>query len=176
MSPKTEATEETQPEVVNLIDSQAELIEADLVRTSRSYVGRLQAEEVELFQAAALDVEARNIHANSAILGVGQASSISARDSLLLASRAEKLEISNSLAGGIYAESTLLGEGSQTGILVTGKASGEQIRAVVLIARQVDGSVETMLNTRQVALASVLTGLACGFVIMLGQYLFRKKK
>lgn len=176
MSPKTETTEETQPEVVNLIDSQAELIEADLVRTSRSYVGTLHAEEVELFQAAALDVEARNIHSNSAVVGVGQASSISAKDSLILASRAEKLEISNSLAGGIYAESTLLGEGSQTGILVTGKASGEQIRSVVLIARQVDGNVETMLNTRQVALASVLTGLACGFVIMLGQILFRKKK
>ncbi len=176
MSPKSEAIEEEQPEVVNLIDSQADLIEADLVRTSRSYVGSLHAEEVELLQAVALDVDARDLNANMSALGVVQSTSVSATNSLLLAARAEHLEINNSLIGGIYADNTILGEGSQAGVLVTGKASGEHIRTVVLVARQVDGPVETMLDTRQVALASVLTGVACGIVILLGQFLFRRKK
>jgi len=176
MSPKSELIEEDQPEVVNLIDSQADLIEADLVRTSRSYVGSLHAEEVELHQAAAMDVDAQNLNANTSVIGVVQAASVTTTNSLLLAARAERLEINNSLTGGIYADNTILGEGSQTGVLVTGKASGEQIRTVVLVARQVDGPVETMLDTRQVALASVLTGVACGIVILLGQFLFRRKK
>ena len=175
MSPKPEIIEENQPEVVNLIDSQADLIEADLVRTSRSYVGNLHAEEVELYQAIAMDVDAQILNANTSAIGIAQATSVSATNSLLLAARGEQLEINNSLTGGIYADNTNLGEGSQTGILVTGKASGEQIRSVVLIARQVEGSVQTMLDTRQVALASVLTGVACGIVILLGQFLFRRK-
>lgn len=176
MPPKSEPIEDDQPEVVNLIDSQAELIEADLVRTSRSYVSRLHAEEVELLQAAAMDVDAQNINTNFSVIGVAQATSVSAKDSILLATRAERLEIKDSMTGGIYADNTILGEGSQTGILVTGKASGEQMRTVVLVARQVEGSVETMLDTRQVALASVLAGAAFGFVILLGQFLFRRKK
>jgi len=176
MSPKSEMIEEDQPEVVNLIDSQADLIEADLVRTSRSYVGSLHAEEVELYQAIAMDVDAQNLNANMSALGVVQAASVSATDSLLLAARADRLEINNSLTGGIYADTAILGQGSQAGVLVTGKASGEQIRTVVLIARQVDGPVETMLDNRQVALASVLTGVVCGMVILVGQFLFRRKK
>jgi hypothetical protein len=40
----------------------------------------------------------------------------------------------------------------------------------------VEGPVETMLETRQVLLASVLAGAACGVVIMLGRLLFRHKK
>ncbi len=175
MSPKSESIEEAQPEVVNLIDSQADLIEADLVRTSRSYVGSLHAEEVELHQAVALDVDAQNLNANTSVIGVVQAASVTTTNSLLVAARAERLEINNSLTGGVYADNTILAEGSQTGILVTGKASGEQIRTVVLVARQVDGPVETMLDTRQVALASVLAGVACGIVILLGQFLFRRK-
>ena len=175
MSPNSELIEENQPEVVNLVDSQADLIEADLVRTSRSYVGKLQAVEVEFHQAAAMDVDTQTLNANTSAIGVVRATSVNATNSLLLAARGERLEINNSLTGGIYAENTILGEDSQTGILVTGKASGEQIRAVVLIASQVEGSVQTMLNTRQVVLASVITGAACGIVILLGQFLFRRK-
>lgn len=175
MSPKSELTEVNQPEVVNLIDSQADRIEADLVRTSRSYVSNLHAEEVEFHQAAAMDVDAQILNANTSAIGIVQAASVSATNCLLLAARGERLEINNSLTGAIYADSTNLGEGSQTGILVTGNVSGEQIRSVVLIARQVDGSVQTMIDTRQVALASVLTGVACGIVLLLGQFLFRRK-
>jgi hypothetical protein len=85
------------------------------------------------------------------------------------------MELNNSLIGGIYTDNASLGEGAQTGILVGGKVSGEQIRTVFLVARQVEGQVETSLDTRQVALASVLTGVACGAVLLLGQFLFRRK-
>jgi len=176
MSPKSNNIEDDQPEVVNLIDSQADLIEADLVRTSRSYVGSLHAEEVELHQAVAMEIDTQGLNANMSGIGVAQVTSISATNSLMVAARAERFESNNSLTGAIYSDNAILGEGSQTGILVTGKATGEQIHTVVLVTRQVEGSVETMLDTRQVALASVLSGVACGIVILLGQFLFRRKK
>lgn len=176
MSPKSEMIEDNQPEIVNLVDSQAELVEADLVRASRSYLGSLHAEEVELHQAVAVEADAQSLNANTSAIGVIQATSASINNSFVLAGRAEHLDINNSLTGAIYADNTTLGQGSQAGILVTGKASGEQIRTVVLVARQVDGPVETMLTTRQVVLASVLTGVACGTIMLLGQFFFRRKK
>jgi hypothetical protein len=176
MSPRSEMLEESQPEVVNLIDSQADLIEADLVRTSRSYVGSLNAEEVELHQAAAMDVKAHTLNANSSVMGLSHATINNTRNSIVLAARSDHMDLGNSLTGAIYAENVTLAEGSQTGILVTGNATGEKIRTVVLVARQVNGPVETMLNTRQVVLASVLTGVTSGILLLLGQILFRRKK
>lgn len=176
MSPNSEQPEEGSPEVVNLIDSQAEKIEADLVRTSRSYIGNLTAEETDMHQAVALNVNAHDLNANTSILGVSQSVTISSDNSLLLASRAERMEMKNSLVGGVYADNANLADGARAGILVGGKVSGEQIRTVFLVARHVEGPVETMVETRQVVLASVIAGIACGLVVMLGQFLFRHKK
>ena len=44
------------PEVVNLVDSQTEKIEADLVRTTRSYINSVEAEEVDLFQSGSMNI------------------------------------------------------------------------------------------------------------------------
>jgi hypothetical protein len=176
MSPKSELPEEGLPEVVNLIDSQAEKIEADLVRSSRSYIGNLTANESDMNQAVALNVNAHELNANTSILGVSQSVTSSSDNSILLASRAKRMELKNSLVGGVYADNANLAEGARTGILVSGKVSGEQIHTVFLVARHVEGPVETMLETRQVVLASVLAGVACGVVIMLGKLLFRHKK
>ncbi|HCC78167.1 MAG: hypothetical protein A2X25_04820 [Chloroflexi bacterium GWB2_49_20] len=176
LSPKSELIEENIPEVVNLIDSQVEKIEANLVRASRSYVGSLNAEEVELHQAIALDVDAHNLNANTSIMGVSHTATTSATNSILLAARADRMEFNNSLTGGIYSENASLGENSKTGILVGGKVSGDQIRTIFLVARHVEGQVETSLDNRQVVLASVLIGIACGVVLLLGQFLFRRKK
>jgi hypothetical protein len=176
MAPSSEIHEEEIPEVVNLIDSQAEKVEANLVRASRSYIGNLKAEEVELHQAVALNVEAHDFQVNSSLSGVSQSSTTSARNSILLTGRTEKLEMNNSLALGIYSNETNLEAGSQTGILISNKVSGGQIRTVFLVASQVEGPVETQLDTRQVALASIIAGLVCGIAIMVGQILFRHKK
>jgi hypothetical protein len=176
MSPKSEVPEESMPEVVNLVDSQADKIEADLVRATRSYVGSLNAEETELHQAVALDVNAHNLNASSSFLGVSQSSVMSGKNSIIVAARADSMELNNSLAGGIYSETASLGPGAQAGILVSGQVSGESIRTVVLVARNVEGTVQTMLDTRQVALASALAGAACGLVLLAGQFLFRRKK
>jgi hypothetical protein len=177
MSPKSDDLQEDElPQVINLIDSQSEKIEADMVRASRSYIGSLNADETELHQGVALNVNAHNLNANSSLVGVSQSTSTQIKNSLVVATRAEQIQLDGSLAGGIYSENTHLGEGSQTGILVAGKVTGENIRTVVLVARQVEGSVQTMLDTRQVALASVLAGIGCGLILLLGQFLFRRKK
>ena len=175
MASEDDIRDEENPEIVNMIDSQAEKVEADLVRTNRTYVNSLNAEEVDLHQSGSLNINAGNLHANSSLLGLSQGDSADINNSILLAARAVELETSNSTVGGIYSENTILGENSKAGILVSGNVTGEKIHSVLLVARNVEGPVETILDTRQVALASVLTGIACGAVLILGKFLFRRK-
>ncbi|MFC2064123.1 hypothetical protein ACFLXB_03390 [Chloroflexota bacterium] len=175
MSPEDEIREGDNPEIVNMIDSQVEKVEADLVRTSRTYVNTLNAEEVDLYQSGSVNTKAEIFHANSSLLGLSQGESADINNSILLAGRAVELEAKNSAIGGIYSENTNLGENTKSGILVSGNVTGEKINSVLFVARNVEGNVETILDTRQVALASVLAGIACGAVLMLGKFLFRRR-
>jgi hypothetical protein len=176
MSPKAEVKAEEQPEIVNLNDSQVDKIEADLVRTSRSYVGSMDSEESEFYQSAALDVKTYSLHTNSSLVGVSQSTTSKNDNSLIIAARAETMDLENSLVGAVYADSITLGENSRAGILVSGSVSGTVIRPVVLLARQVDGPIETTMDTRQVILGSLLAGVSFGLVAWAGQFLFRRRK
>lgn len=169
------AHEDGNPEVVNLVDSQAEKIEADLVRTSRTYVNSLEAEEVDLYQSGSLNVNANRLNANSSFLGLAQGDSAEINNSILLTGKTTELEANNSVIGGIYSENTNIGENTRTGILVSGNVTGSQIQSFMLVARSVQGPVTTSLDTRQVALASILAGISCGAVLLLGKFLFRRK-
>ena len=176
MTQKSETPLEERPQVVNLAGSQAEQVEADLVRASRSYVGRVNAEEADLHQSIAINVDVHTMNTNASLVGLSQATSTQANNSAIIAGRADHLELRNSVAAGIYAASTTLSENSQTGILVSGDVKADQVRTVVLVARQVQGPVQTMLDTRQVALGSLIAGIAGGAVMLLGYFLFRHKK
>jgi len=177
MSPKSEDLHSDDlPQVINLVDSQTERIEAEMVRASRSYIGGLNSEETELHQGIAVDVNTHNLNANTSVVGVSQSNSVNGTNSLLVATRAGQIQLDGCLAGGIYSEHATLGEGSRTGILVTGNVTAGNIRTVMLVARNVEGQVETMVDTRQVALASVLAGIGCGAILLLGRFLFRHKK
>ncbi|MFC2028389.1 hypothetical protein ACFLTX_00510 [Chloroflexota bacterium] len=175
MATEEAMNEEENPEVVNLVDSQAERIEADLVRTSRTYVNSLDAEEVDLYQSGSLKINSGRTHAESSLLGISQGQSIEINNSILLAGRASEIKTTNSAVGGIIAENVSIGENTNTGVMVGGNVTGEKIRSGILVARHIEGPVETNLDTQQVALASILAGLACGAVIVLGKFLFRRR-
>lgn len=176
MAQKNESPMEEIPQVINLTGSQAEQVQADLVRASRSYIGRVNADEADLHQSIAVDADVQTMNANASLVGVSQAITTRAGNSAIIAGRTEQLELSSSVAGGIYAASATLKDGSQAGILVSGDVRADSVRTVVLVARQVQGPVQTMLDTRQVALGSLIAGIAGGAVMLLGYFLFRKKK
>jgi hypothetical protein len=163
------------PEVVNLVDSQTEKIEADLVRTTRSYINSVEAEEVDLFQSGSINITASHLNANSSFLGLSQGDSAELSSSIVLAGRTSDLEANNSVIGGLISEKTNLGENNRAGIVVSGTVSAEHVHSFMLVARNVEGSVETSLDTKQVALASILAGISCGAILLLGKLLFRRK-
>src|SRR3972149_1475017 len=109
------AHEDGNPEVVNLVDSQAEKIEADLVRTSRTYVNSLEAEEVDLYQSGSLNVNANRLNANSSFLGLARGDSAEINNSILLTGKTTELEANNRVIGGGFSEKTTNWEDNRKG-------------------------------------------------------------
>lgn len=176
MSPKELIQEEEFPQVVNLADSQANSVEADLVRANRTFITNLNAEETDLQQSIVVELNAHQVNANASLIGLSHAGSSNYQKSAIVAGRAEEMVLKDSLVGGIYCGSAQLSDGAQTGILVSGSVKSEQVRTVLLVSRQVEGNVQTMLDTRQVAIASLIAGIASGAIMLLGYFLFRKKR
>jgi len=62
-------------------------------------------------------------------------------------------------------------DGAQAGLLVSREVNGEVIRAGVLLAGRVEGSVETILDTPRALLAGLASGVAVGLVLWVGSLL-----
>ncbi len=162
------------PEVVNLTNSRVDEVSAELVRAQRSVIGRIEAGEIELHQSGAAQISAENVMARGAIIGMAQSGSFSMDGGCVGVVRAQEV-ILNGQAGAVTAENATLLADAQAGILAANSVKAEKVRTVVLLAKQVEGPVETMLDTRRVVLASLAAGLAAGAVLLLGQFLFRHK-
>ena len=59
--------------------------------------------------------------------------------------------------------------------MVSRDVHGENIRTGILISRNVQGNVETSMDTRTAVLTGVVAGAVVGTLLMLGQFLFRRK-
>lgn len=176
MARKTQPSEEeaSLPQVINLTHTQAQQVEAELVRVHQSLVGRVDAGEVDLQQSAALQISAQNISAHTTSIASVQAKSFAMHESAVAVVRATQADL-DGRAGLILAQSATMGAGSRSGLLVSNQVKTEQVRTTILLARQVEGPVETVMDTRQVLLASLVAGVAAGTVLLLGQFLFRRK-
>jgi hypothetical protein len=60
------------------------------------------------------------------------------------------------------------------GILAAQEVHAPSLRTSVLIARQVEGNVETLADTRQVLLGGLVAGAVLGLFLLLGRLLFRR--
>lgn len=176
MARKTQPSEEeaSLPQVINLTHTQAQQVDAELVRVHQSLVGRVDGGEVDLQQSAALQISAQNISAQTTSIAYAQAKGFAMRESDAVIVRANQADL-DGRAGLILAQSVTLGAGSRCGLLVANQVKTEQVRTTILLARQVEGPVETAMDTRQVLLASLVAGVAAGTVLLLGQFLFRRK-
>jgi hypothetical protein len=63
------------------------------------------------------------------------------------------------------------------GIVVAGtEIHATNIRTGILIGRQVNGNVETVLDTRTALMAGIIGGTVAGLILLAGRLLFGKKK
>ena len=88
--------------------------------------------------------------------------------------RADVIDATECGAGIVVAEDMRL-TGSRAGIAIAGKAHLRDSSTVVLLAREVNGQVETVLDTRGAVVAGLVAGMAAGLVLLAGRLITRRR-
>jgi len=173
MAEKTTDLDENQdetPQVTNVTNTSVEVIEAKLVRMHQSAAQEITADEVDLQQSAALDVTTAELAAREAALGLVTAKEVELTNSAVGIFRAENANVAGS-AGLVLAETANLGN-TYAGVVVGGQVRSERIESLILLARNVEGDVQTVVDTRSALIAGMVGGLFAGIFLLVGRMLF----
>ena len=176
MTEETTALEENQdenPQVINLTTTSVEVIEAEMVRLHQSGVQEITADEVELHQSIALDITTAEISTHETALGLVTARDVEMTNSAAGAIRAQNVNVLGS-AGIVLGESVNLGN-TYAGVVAGGDIRSERIESVFLFARNVEGEVQTVVDTRSALIAGLVGGLFAGIIVLVGRIAFRRK-
>lgn len=161
MAEKNKATvsDEVSEELISLEGGTIESVEADSVQINQGGARSIVAKDVELNRGSAITIQADNVEMHSSAAFVAQAESINAQDTNFFSSLGDVAAIKE----------------SRVGVVVAKEASLENSTSVILLARQVHGSVDTVLDTRGAALAGIVAGISVGLVIFVGNLLSRRR-
>jgi hypothetical protein len=146
-------------EVIHLDGGTVETIEAVSVQIHQGGVNRVLASEVEMHLAAAGRVDAE---------------SVVAQQSIILAGRGDEIGAEQAFSAALIAQDARL-HASRVGLAVADTALLDQSRATILLAREVHGDVETVLDARGAAVAGIVAGAVAGLVLLLGSRLLRRR-
>lgn len=157
--PPGQGQDEFDADVVSLDGGSIETVEAETVRISQGGVERVIASEVGLERGGA---------------GVINAETVGLQLSGALTVRGDNVTIKDSGAGIVVADK-VTGSNAYLGVTVTNSAELNGGHSVVLLAREVHGNVETILDTRGAMVAGLVAGVAVGVVLLIGGLLIRRR-
>ena len=170
--PSTTDSDTGLPLLTHLSQSNVQSIHADMVRLHQSAAQEINASEVELHISAAFAVKTDNIDAHESALGLINAREVVLTNSGAAAIHADTVGVNGS-AGLVLARTANLGN-AYSGVVAGSEVRAERIGAIVLIGNHVEGEVHTMLDTRQVILASLISGLFAGLILTFARFSFRR--
>ena len=151
-------SEELKAEVINLSGGIIDTVESERVHITQGGANRIVASEVELLQGGAATIHGETVH-----LQRGAA----------IAVRGGEVSLEDGNAGAVVADGLSM-TGSRVGVVVAGQVEMENSNAVILLARDVHGSVETVLDTRGALLAGLVSGICVGLVLSVFKMLSRR--
>ena len=160
------------PQVTNVMRADVKSVHAELVRMRQADAEFIRAEEVEMQNSAAANVKANQVATRQSALGMVNATEAKLENTATGIVQAENVSISGYTA--------VIGAGSAdihhstVGYLAAQEVHAQDVRAVVLLARNVNGNVITTLDTRGVVIAGLIGGLFGGLMLLLGRFLIRR--
>ena len=160
-------------QVTNISHADVQTVHAELVRMHEADAENVIAQEVELRQSAAGNVKADRFSAHQSAIGMLSAKEASVEESAVGFVQAEKMS-AGGYTGVVLAGSADLQHGMA--VFVAGReVHVNEARTGILLARNVQGNVTTVLDTRGALLAGLVGGLFAGLMLMLGRALFGRK-
>lgn len=152
--------EPVEADVVNLSGGPIESVEADVVRIRQGGANLIVAGEVEIQQGGAVQITA---------------DAVGAHQSGILVARGNVISVDSGGVGAVIGEDVLLA-GSRSLLTVGGRVEIQEGSSVILLAREVKGSVHTVLDTTGAMLAGLTAGVAVGLVLLVGSWLTRSAR
>lgn len=160
-------------QVTNISHADVRTVHAELVRMHEADAENIIAQEVELRQSAAGNVKADRFSAHQSAIGMLSAKEASVEESAVGFVQAEKMS-AGGYTGIVLAGSADLQHGMA--VFMAGReVHVNEARTGILLARNVQGNVTTVLDTRGALLAGLVGGLFAGLMLMLGRALFGRK-
>ena len=160
-------------QVTNISHADVQTVHAELVRMHEADAENIIAQEVELRQSAAGNVKADRFSAHQSAIGMLSAKEASVEESAVGFVQAEKMS-AGGYTGVVLAGSADLQHGMA--VFVAGReVHVNEARTGILLARNVQDNVTTVLDTRGALLAGLVGGLFAGLMLMLGRALFGRK-
>jgi hypothetical protein len=160
-------------QVTNVSHADVQSIEAELVRMHRADAETVTAEEVEMQQSAAGSVKATRISASQSAMAQITAQDVLVEQGITGYVQAEKASVSG-YTGAVVARSADVHQ-SLVGYVAGSDVNVENSRTVLLVARNVNGNVTTLLDTRSALIAGLVGSLFAGIMLLLGRTLFGRK-
>ena len=160
-------------QVTNISHADVQTVHAELVRMHEADAENIIAQEVELRQSAAGNVKADRFSAHQSAIGMLSAKEASVEESAVGFVQAEKMS-AGGYTGVVVAGSADIQHGMA--VFVAGReVHVNEARTGILLARNVQGNVTTVLDTRGALLAGLVGGLFASLMLMLGRVLFGRK-
>jgi hypothetical protein len=162
------------PQVVNLSQVRVGTVQAELVRASEASIQSVQAEELDATEALIGSAATGTLSGHKIIVGAVNSQQANLNQALIGGLRGETVTVSGT-SGLLVAETVNAAEANAL-TMVGAEINATHIRAGLVIGRQVNGKVETLLEARTALLAGVLGGVAAGLILLAGRLLFGRKK
>ena len=159
-------------QVTELSEEQFRDVHAQAIDMHEAAAQTISASDVNMEQSAAGAVKATNVNAHQAALGAIEATQVLSEQSMIGAVQAEKASISG-FTGAVAAGTAEL-HYSVAGVVVGNEVHvADQTRTVLLVSKNVQGNVTTLMDTRSALIAGLLGGLFSGIMLLLGRMLFK---
>jgi hypothetical protein len=145
-------------DVIRLDGGSIQQVEAEIVNIHQGGANRISADSVEIKQGAAIVVDAGSILMQQSATGFAQGSTIIIEDGSAAAVYGQDIQVNT----------------SRIGLMASRHANLQNSRSVILLAGEIHGNVETVMDTRQAVLAGLISGMAVGLVLFVGSLLRRR--
>lgn len=151
-------------EAVNVAETSVGKVVADLVRINSSYADQITASEIEMRQSAARVVKTDDCLMNSSAAVSVQATTIKAEQCAIGMAEAEQTSLYESPAALVRAQTVQVDQ-SKIGIVIAQEVKGSTIQTGILLTRNVNGYVQTFLDTPRALLTGIVAGVVTGLVL-----------
>jgi hypothetical protein len=160
------------PQVTDISHSDVQNVRAESVRMHQSDAEVITAEEVEMQNSAAGNVKANHVNGHMILMGAVSAEEVTVQEGGVGYAQAGKMSVSG-YTGAVVAGSVEVQHGF-AGFVAGRDVHVSESRTGILLARTVNGDVNTVLDTRGALIAGLTGGLFAGLMLLLGRMLFRR--